>query len=156
MTAALTKALQVLAVGLVVLWTLHTVVVTGTVMLNTHYGQLMKGAPDAAPRAPLSGLIQDTTPQLTTLLPRNASVLVLVDSQEVFANFWLTYWLYPRHVDQSSDLSLASTTRDDAIVYYQQPSAPSLDPPSGYELRSDIAYTDGGHVLVYVKTGVRA
>ena len=146
--------MRVLGVALLVLWTLHTVVITGKLMLDGHYAELIAGHPQGALRAPLNDLIQDATPGLVDRLPSGA-VLVLVDRDEIegFAYFWLTYWFYPRHVDVTADLSLATTTRAGSIVYFQRPSDPDLPTPSGYQLQSDTVSAGGGHVLVFVRSG---
>jgi hypothetical protein len=150
-----TKALRVLGVALLVLWTLHTVVITGRILLDSHYTDLLRGDPQGAVRAPLGDLIQDATPGLVHSLPANGGMLVLVDSQEVggFAYFWLTYWLYPRHVDVSGDLSAAATTTAAGIVYFQRSGSPDLTIPAGYQLQSDTVGSGGGHVLVFVRVG---
>jgi len=147
-----TKAVRVLGVALLILWTLHTVVVTGRMLLDTNYKNLLSGAPRDVVRAPLSDLIQDATPDLVRSLPARDPVLVLVDSQELggFAYFWLSYWLYPRQVDVSGDLSAAMTTRAGSIVYFQRPDSPDLTAPSGYRLQSDTTAAGGGHVIVLV------
>jgi hypothetical protein len=144
---------RVLGVALLVFWTLHTVVITGRLLLDTHYVDLFKGHPQGAVRAPLSALIQDATPGLVHTLPPSGGVLVLVDSQELdgFAYFWLTYWLYPRHVDVSGDQSSAATTSARSIVYFQRPDSPDLTTPTGYQLQSDTVAAGGGHVVVFVR-----
>lgn len=149
----LTKLARGLGVALVVAWTLHTVVVTGPLLLNAHYTDLLRGTPRDAVRAPLSDPIQDSTPRVVTLLPARGDVLALVATSEVdgFAWFWLTYWLYPRHVELSVDLSAAATTQTMSIVYFQTPDAPGLTTPAGFVLRADIASAAGAHTLVFVR-----
>jgi hypothetical protein len=144
-----------MGVALLTLWTLHTVVITGRVLLDTHFKDLLSGHPQAAVRAPLSDLIQDATPGLAHSLPAHGSVLVVVDRQELggFAYFWLTYWLYPRHVDLSGDLNAATTTSAGSIVYFQRPGSSGLTTPAGYQLQSDTASADGAHVLVLIRVG---
>lgn len=134
-------------------WALHTVVITGTLVLNTHYGELLRGRPVGALRAPLSDLIQDATPGLSASLPKQASVLVVVDPQELdgFAYFWLTYWLYPRHIDQTANLSDANSTKDGAIVYFARAGAPELSAPDQFHVVSDQPGAEGGRVIVYVR-----
>jgi hypothetical protein len=146
---------RVIGVALVVLWTLHTVVVTGRILLDSHYKDLLSGNPQAAVRAPLSDLIQDATPSLVHTLPAHGSVLAIVDRQELggFAYFWLTYWLYPRQVDVSGDLNAATTTSASSIVYFQRPGSPDLTTPDGYQLESDTVSAGGAHVLVLVQVG---
>jgi hypothetical protein len=150
----LRRAVRAFGVGLLVLWTLHTLVVTGPLLLNAHYQELLDGHPQLTVSAPLSGLIQDTTPRLVASLPANGSVLFLVDPQEVggFAYFWLSYWFYPRHVDVSGDLGAAATTSARSIVYFQRPGSPDLAAPAGYELQSDSTYSGGAHILVFLRT----
>lgn len=145
--------MRVLGVALLVFWTLHTVVITGKLLLDSHYADLLNGHPQAAVRAPLSDLIQDATPGLVQSLPSTGAVLVLVDPQELegFAYFWLTYWLYPRHVDVSGDMGAAATTSARSIVYFQRPDSPDLTTPSGYRLQSNTVAAGGGHVVVFVR-----
>jgi len=137
-----------------VLWTLHTLVVTGPIMLNAHYTDLLRGTPQGAVRALLGDPIQDSTQEVVASVPAHGDVLVLVDASELdgFAYFWLTYWLYPRHVQLSADLAAASTTSATSIVYFQRADAPALTAPSGYALRSEITAAGGAHTLVFVKT----
>jgi hypothetical protein len=150
-----TKALRVLGVALLVLWTLHTVVITGPLLLDAHYKNLLDGHPQLTVSAPLSGLIQDPTPALVNSLPAGGDVLFIVDPQELggFAYFWLSYWFYPRHVSVSGDLGAAATTSARSIVYFQRPDSPGLTSPAGYELQSDRPYSGGGHILVFLRTG---
>jgi hypothetical protein len=144
---------RVLGVALLAFWTLHTVVITGQVLLDGHYGELLRGHPYAAVRAPLPDLIQDATPSLVRSLPAGGRVLVIVDPHELhgFAYFWLTYWLYPRHVDISEDLSAAATTSARSIVYFQRADDPDLTTPAGYQLQSNTLGAGGGHVVVFVR-----
>src|SRR5207253_27738 len=106
----LTKPVRALGVALLVLWTLHTVVVTGPLLLSAHYADLLRGTPQGALRAPLGDPIQDATPAVVASLPAHGDVLALVPASEVdgFAYFWLTYWLYPRHVEVIGDLGAAA------------------------------------------------
>jgi hypothetical protein len=151
----LTKPVRALGVALLVLWTLHTVVVTGPLLLSAHYVDLLRGTPQGALRAPLGNPIQDATPAVVASLPPQGDVLALVPASEVdgFAYFWLTYWLYPRHVEISADLARASTTSATGIVYFQRPGAPALNPPADYVPRADIATPGGDRTLVFVKAG---
>lgn len=138
---------------LIALWALHTLIVTGSLLLDEHYGHLLAGTPDGAPRAPLTDLIQDSTGDLTANLPAKGSVLVVVDPQELpgFAFFWLSYRLYPRHVDISGDPSSAASTNDDSIVYFQRPDAPDLAVPDRYRLASSAQAAGGGHIVIFVR-----
>ena len=149
------QAARAFGIALLVLWTLHTLVVTGPLLLNSHYKELLDGHPQLTVSAPVSALIQDPTPTLVSNLPAGGSVLFLVDPQEVggFAYFWLSYWFYPRHVDVSGDLGTAATTTARSIVYFQRPGSPVLAAPAGYELRSDTPYSGGAQVLVFVRMG---
>src|SRR4029077_14996163 len=132
----LRQAARAFGIALLVLWTLHTLVVTGPLLLNSHYKELLDGHPQLTVSAPVSALIQDPTSTLVSTLPAGGSVLFLVDPQEVggFAYFWLSYWFYPRHVDVSGDLAAAATTSARSIVYFQRPGSPVLAAPAGYEL----------------------
>ena len=147
--------MRALGVALLVLWTLHTVVVTGPLLLSAHYADLLRGTPQGALRAPLGDPIQDATPAVVASLPAHGDVLALVPASEVdgFAYFWLTYWLYPRHVEVRADLDAASTTSASGIVYFQRPDAPSLNTPAGYVLRSDTTTAGGDHTFVFVRAG---
>lgn len=141
------------AVVVLMFWALHTVVVTGSLVLYTHYGELLRGRPVGALRAPLSDLIQDATPSLSASLPDRAAVLVIVDPEELngFAYFWLTYWLYPRHIDETADLSNATATGDDAIIYFAPAGAPELATPDHFRIVSDKPGAGGGRVVIFVR-----
>jgi hypothetical protein len=144
-----------LGVALLVLWTLHTLVITGPLLLDAHYKELLDSHPQLTVSAPVSGLIQDPTQSLVHSLPAGGSVLFLVDPQEVggFAYFWLSYWFYPRHVDVSGDLGTAATTNARSIVYFQRSDSPGLTAPAGYQMQSDTPYSGGGQILVFLRTG---
>jgi hypothetical protein len=155
MARELPRVVRTLGLALIALWALHTLIVTGSLLLDEHYGQLLRGTPEGAPRAPLTDLIQNSTPDLTSNLPAKGSVLVVVDPQELpgFAYFWLTYWLYPRRVDITGDPAATTTTSDDAIVYFQRRDAPSLQAPDRYRLVSDDPGADGGQIVIFVRNG---
>lgn len=153
MARELRKVLRTVGLALIALWALHTLIVTGSLLLEEHYGQLLRGTPDGAPRAPLTDLIQNSTPDLTSSLPSRGSVLVVVDPQELpgFAYFWLTYWLFPRHVDITGDMADTTSTNDDAIVYFQRKDSPSLPVPDRYHVVSGTQGADGGQVVIFVR-----
>jgi hypothetical protein len=155
MARGLTKAVRAFGVALLVLWALHTIVITGPLLLDAHYKDLLDGHPQLTVSAPLSGLIQDSTQALVNSLPAGGDVLFIVDPQEVggFAYFWLSYWFYPRHVDLSGDLGAAATTNARTVVYFQRPDSPDLTAPAGYEMQSDSLYSGGGHIVVFLRTG---
>ena len=147
--------MRAVGIALLVLWTLHTLVVTGPLLLNSHYKDLLDGHPQLTVTPPVSGLIRDPTPTLVSSLPTTGSVLFVVDPQEVggFAYFWLSYWFYPRHVDVSGDVGAAATTSARTIVYFQRSGSPDLATPAGYELQSDSPYSGGAHILVFLRSG---
>ena len=146
--------MRALGVALLVLWTLHTIVITGPLLLDAHYKDLLDGHPRLTVSAPLSGLIQDTTPTLVKTLPVGP-VLFIVSPQEMggFAYFWLSYWFYPRHVELSGDPAAATTTNARSIVYFRRPDSAPPGAPPGYVLISDTPYPAGGDVLVFARTG---
>lgn len=146
--------MRALGVALLVFWTLHTLVITGPLLLEAHYKELLDGHPQLTVSAPVSDLVQDPTQSLVRSLPAGSSVLFLVDPQEVggFAYFWLSYWFYPRHVDVSGDLGSAATTNAGSIVYFQRPGNPDLTAPAGYVLQSDTPYSGRGNVFVFLRT----
>jgi hypothetical protein len=101
-----------LGVALLVLWTLHTVVITGRLLLGAHYKDLLDGHPQLTVSAPLSGL----RPGPETVISRHRPltlVWVAVTAQAAFYGIALLFTPF--------DLNFQLVTSADRLILQLSP-----------------------------------
>lgn len=138
----------------VLVWVVHTIVVSGVAIMATDYGQALRSSPLASEEA-FGKPYQQAIVSLAQTLPRTDDVLVVINQAEIdaqYAGYWASFWLNPRHVRLTSHLDEVAGSPADVVVYVQDTGGPALNPPHGYAATGSKTYPDGTVVHVYQRT----